>query len=142
MCNLVSTQREDFRLQEGWAGMPNPSNWYVISIFCSFSADYSRFQVFFTCCDGFGRSKDTRGYRRGGLTCPPLQNSNWYVISIFCSFFVHFLLIVRDFRRFSGVMMHLEGLRTKEVQEGWTDMPTPPKWYVFRFFGHFFADCS
>lgn len=92
MCNLVSTQREDFRLQEGWAGMPNPSNWYVISIFCSF--------------------------------------------------FVHFLLIVRDFRRFSGVMMHLEGLRTKEVQEGWTDMPTPPKWYVFRFFGHFFADCS
>jgi len=71
--------------------MPNPSKWYVTSIFWTFMADISLFFAISTCLDALGRSRDRREHRGGGLACLAFQNG------MLLRFFGHLLLIFRCF---------------------------------------------
>ena len=59
-----------------------------------------------------GIREDTGGMGYGS------HPSKWYVISHLIRFFDHFILIFRDFRLFSHVMMHLEAPGIREDTAG------------------------
>ena len=114
--------------------MPNPPKWYVIFIFADFSLIYhyfSRFQAFFTRSEAFGRSKDTREYRRGRLACLTLQNGMLFSFLVIFTDLWLFFAFSCVFHAFGSIW---KPQRTQRIQVGWAGMPSPSKWYVISIF--------
>jgi len=102
---------------------------------------FSRFYAIFMRLDAPGGPRETRGYRRGGLTSPTLWNG---MLLDFLAIFRLFFVIFRDFRRSSSVCMHL---RTQENTGGvsWHIQPFIMACYfdfsaIFRLFFVIFRD--
>jgi len=92
--------------------------------------------------DAPGGPRETRGYRRGGLTSPTLWNG---MLLDFLAIFRLFFAIFRDFRHSSSVCMHLGALWTQENTGGvsWHIQPFIIACYfdfsaIFRLFYVFF----
>ena len=98
---------------EGGAGMSNPLQWYVISLFHAFFAYFSLFHAFFMRLDTPGTPRNTGEHWRGGWHVQP---STMLCYLDFSAIFRLFSFLFHDFTRFSHVWMHLEALGKQEKQ--------------------------